>query len=48
LFDEYPELKDRKIYFLLKGGLINRSDTIIENNIKDGDTILINYYEDEE
>jgi hypothetical protein len=46
LFDEYPELKDRKIYFILKGGLINRSDTIIENNIKDGDTILI--YEDED
>lgn len=45
LYLEYPELKDREVYFLCNGGLLNESLTLMENNIKRAAHILI-YYPD--
>ena len=34
LYNEYPELKNKQIYFTVNGITINRSDTLEKNNIK--------------
>ena len=44
LYNEYPELKNKQIYFTVNGITINRSDTLEKNNIKSNTNILINYY----
>ena len=44
MYDEYPELKNNDNYFLVNGRKIKRFLTIDENNIKDGDNILINNF----
>ena len=44
LYNEYPELKNKQIYFTVNGITINRSDTLEKNNIKSNTIILINYY----
>ena len=36
LFHEFPQLKDKIIYFVSNGREIKRSNTIMENNIKNG------------
>ena len=41
LYIEYPNLKNQNISFFVKENEINRTATIEENGIKDGDTILI-------
>ena len=41
LYIEYPNLKNQNISFFIKENEINRTATIEENGIKDGDTILI-------
>ena len=41
LYNEYPELKNNENFFLVNGRKIKRFLTIDENNIKDGDSILI-------
>ena len=43
LFEEFPELKNKNIFFIANGGVIDRNATIAENNIKKGTNILINY-----
>ena len=45
LFDEFPELKNKKIYYIASGSIINKDKTLKENNIHNSTTILINYYE---
>jgi len=41
LYQEYPELSYKNIYFIVRGNLINRSLTIKENKINNGDRIII-------
>ena len=41
LYQEYPNLKNKKIYFLAGGGVVDRSLTFDQNKIKSGDTILV-------
>ena len=44
LYNKYPELKNKQIYFTANGITINRSDTLENNNIKSSANISINYY----
>jgi len=41
LYDEYPELKNKKIYFLANGIMVNKNETLAENKIKGGNAIII-------
>ena len=41
LYQDYPELSYKNIYFVVRGNLINRSLTIKENKINNGDIIII-------
>ena len=45
LFLKYPKLRHENIYFIASGNIINPSVTIEQNKIKNGTTILIDYYE---
>ena len=45
LYLEFPELKNKKIYFMANSNIINRSANIEQNKIKNSTTILIDYYE---
>ena len=38
---EFNELKDKKIFFLSNGNILKKNLTLVQNNIKDGDQILI-------
>jgi len=42
LYEKYPEYKDTENYFLVNGNKISRFKNLKENNIKDGDTIMLN------
>ena len=42
LYEKCPEYKETENYFLVNGDKINKSKTLIENRIKDGQVILIN------
>ena len=44
-YNEFPNLKYKKIYFIANGNVVNRSLTFEQNNIKNGTTILIREYE---
>ena len=46
LYQEFPVLKSKQIYFISNGNTIDRSLTFEQNKIKSGNTILINdiYY----
>ena len=46
LFEEFPELKSKNIYYLANGNTVNKTSTLKQNKIKNGDTILINYIDD--
>ena len=50
LYDEFPEYEKIKnnIFFLANGGIINRSASLKENNIKNDNTIVINKIEDDD
>ena len=49
LYTKYPEIKKKGgCYFICNGIALNKSATLRENNIKNGDTILANYIYDEE
>ena len=41
-YNEYPEYKEKDIYFLVNGNRINRFKNIEDNNIKNGNTIFLN------
>jgi len=45
LYNEFPELKTKKLYFIVSGNIVNKSYTFEQNKIKSGDTILINEME---
>ena len=44
LFNEYPDLNKKNIYFISNGGIIDTSATVEQNKLKNGSNILINYY----
>ena len=46
LFEEFPELKSKNIYYIASGNTVNKTATLKQNKIKNGDTILINYIDD--
>ena len=46
LYNEYPQYKEKEIYFIVNGNRINRFKTIEENNIKNGNSIILNIIED--
>jgi len=41
LFKEFPELKDKNIFYISSGLLLERSKTLEQNGIKDDDYILV-------
>ena len=41
LYNEFPYLKNKKIYFVANGNVVNRSLTFEQNQITSGTTILI-------
>ena len=43
LYEEYPKLKSKNIYFIAGGNAIDMSLTLEQNKIKNSTTILINY-----
>ena len=42
LFIEYPQLKNKNIYYLYESGTVNKNATLKENKIKHNANILIN------
>ena len=48
LYVDFPELKNKNIYFLAKGNIINRTVSLKENNIKNDTTIIINEIENDD
>lgn len=42
IYNKYPEYKENDNYFLVNGAKINRFKTLKENNIKNGDIIMLN------
>ena len=42
LYQEFPDLKSKKIYFVANSAVIDKSSTFEQNNIRSGNTILIN------
>ena len=43
LFDDYPELRNKNIYFLANGEIVDRSASVKQNKIIKNTIILINY-----
>ena len=46
LYNDYPKYKDLNTYLTVNGNVIKRFKTIDENKIKDGNTIIINTYDE--
>ena len=46
LYKEYEEFKEIKTYYTINGVKVKRFKTIEENNIKDGDKIVLMVYDD--
>ena len=45
LYNEYPEYKDLNTYFTVNGRIVKRFRSMLENNIRNNDKILLNIYE---
>ena len=45
LFEEFPELKYKNIYYLANGNTVDKTLTLKENRIKNGDTVLVEFIE---
>ena len=41
LFKEYPDLKNKDLYYLCNGSIINKAETLEKNKIENGSGILI-------
>ena len=48
IYNEYPIYKNCNTYFTVNGNVINKFKTLKENRIKDGNTIIVNIYDDDE
>ena len=45
LYNEFPKYKDYNTYLTCNGIILKRFKTVGENNIKKGDSIIVNIYE---
>ena len=45
IYRKYPELKNKNVYYIANGKIINRAASMAQNGIKSVDTIEINYGE---
>ena len=45
LYNEYPEFKDLNTYFTVNGRVVKRFRTMLENDIRNNDKIILNIYE---
>ena len=43
LFNEFPELKNKNIYYIINGNVVDKLGNLKDNKIKNGTNILINY-----
>ena len=46
LYDEYPEFKEFNTYLMVNGNLVKRFKTLDENGIKNGNSIIVNIYDE--
>ena len=46
IYNEYPKYKDYNTYLTVNGNIIKRFKTLEENGIKDGNTIIVNIYDE--
>ena len=46
LYEQYPKYKETRNYFLYNGKIIKEYKTLKENNIKSGDIIILNTFDD--
>ena len=46
IYKEYPKYKDYNTYLTINGNVINRYKTLEENGIQDGNTIIVNIYDE--
>jgi len=46
IYNEYPKYKDYNTYLTVNGNVIKRFKTLNENGIKDGNTIIVNIYDE--
>ena len=45
LYNEYPDFKDLNTYFTVNGRVVKRFRSMLENDIRNNDKILLNIYE---
>ena len=45
LYNDYPQYKDLNTYFTVNGRIVKRFRSMLENNIRKNDKILLNIYE---
>ena len=48
LYDEYPEFKEFNTYLMVNGNLVKRFKTLDENGIKNGNSIIVNKYDNDD
>ena len=46
IYNEYPKYKDYNTYLTVNGNVVKRFKTLDENKVKDGNTIIINIYDE--
>lgn len=46
LFTQFPTLRNKNLYYLANGNIINRNETLENNRIENDTTILINIDDD--
>jgi len=46
IYNEYPKYKDFNTYLTVNGNVIKRFKTLEENGIEDGNTVIVNIYEE--
>ena len=46
IYNEYPQYKDYNTYLTVNGNVIKRFKTLEENGIKNGNTIIVNIYDE--
>ena len=47
LYNEYNEYKEKNTYLTVNGKMVKRFKTVEENGIKDGNTLIVNIFDDE-
>ena len=48
LYDEYPEFKEHNTYLTSNGSFVKRFKTIEDNGIKNGNSIIVNQYDNDD